>query len=74
MCSILNDFEIGIRQIAWHTASAGEHLIFQKYTRARGSSPETLSLGWLPAVRFIPSERVSGELPPTVDLRSPFFK
>ncbi len=61
------------RPNAWQTASAGEHLIFQKYTRARGSSPETLSLGWLPAVRFIPSERVSGELPPTVDLRSAVF-
>ncbi len=61
------------RPNAWQTASAGEHFIFQKYTRARGSSPETLSLGWLPAVRFIPAERVSGELPPTVDLRSAFF-
>jgi len=26
-------------------------------------------LGWLPAVRFIPQERVSGGLPPTVELR-----
>jgi hypothetical protein len=61
------------RPNARQTASAGEHFIFQICTRVRGSSPETLSLGWLPAVRFIPSERVSGELPPTVDLRSPFF-
>jgi len=30
---------------------------------ARGRLPETLSLGWLPAVRFIPAERVSGSLP-----------
>jgi hypothetical protein len=32
-------------------------------SRARGRLPETLSLGWLPAVRFIPAERVSGNLP-----------
>jgi len=29
--------------------------------------------GWLPAVRFIPTESVSGVQPSTVDLRSPFF-
>jgi len=42
--------------------------LFQLCARARGRPPETLSLGWLPAVRFIPKERVSGELPTTVDL------
>ncbi len=47
--------------------------IIQVCAKAHGRPPDTLSLGWLPAVRFIPAERVSGELPPTVDLRSPFF-
>ena len=29
--------------------------------------PETVSVGWLPAVRFIPPETVSGGLPQSVD-------
>jgi hypothetical protein len=58
---------------AWYTVWAGEHWLFEVRASSRGSSPETLSLGWLPAVRFIPAERVSGELPPTVALRSLFF-
>jgi hypothetical protein len=49
---------------AWQTVSDGEHWLFDLGASARGSPPETLSMGWLPAVRFIPTERVSGELPP----------
>jgi hypothetical protein len=45
----------------------------QGCTNARGRPPETLSLGWLPAVRFIPAERVSGGLPSTVELPSACF-
>ena len=57
----------------WQRISVRGHSLLQVCARVRDRSPETLSLGWLPAVRFIPAERVSGELPPTVDLRSPFF-
>jgi hypothetical protein len=57
------------RPNAWQTVSAAGHWIFQVCGRARGRPPETLSWGWLPAVRFIPQERVSGDLPQTVDLR-----
>jgi hypothetical protein len=53
--------------------SVGGNRLFRIGARARGRSPKTLSLGWLPAVRFIPKERVLGDLPPTVDLRSPLF-
>jgi hypothetical protein len=60
------------RPNTWHTVWTGGHWVLQACTSFRGSSAETLSLGWLPAVRFIPWESVSAELPPTVDLRSTF--
>ncbi len=61
------------RPNTWHPVSASGYVILQACTLVRGSSPDRLSLGWLPAVRFIPWESISGELPPTVGLRSPFF-
>jgi hypothetical protein len=57
------------RPKAWQRISVGGHRLFRICSRSRGRPPETLSLGWLPAVRFIPQERVSGGLPLTVDLR-----
>jgi hypothetical protein len=57
------------RPNAWQRISAGGHPLFRIGARARGRSPKTLSLGWLPAIRFIPAARVLGDLPPTVDLR-----
>jgi hypothetical protein len=57
------------RPNAWQRISAGGHPLFRICARARGRSPKTLSLGWLPAIRFIPAARVLGDLPPTVDLR-----
>jgi len=44
---------------------------FRVRATIEGGTPETLSLGWLPAVRFIPAERVSGVPPSMVDMRSP---
>jgi hypothetical protein len=38
--------------------------LFDVRDSARGSPPDTHSKGWLPAVRVIPTERVSGDLPP----------
>ena len=61
------------RPNAWHSVSAAGHWNFGECARSAGWTPETLSLGWLPSVRFIPTERVSGVQPETVDLQSPFF-
>ena len=39
---------------------------------SHGRMPDTLTLGWLCAVRFIRKVSVSGVLPQSVELRSPF--
>jgi len=61
------------RPNTWQSVSTGGHCISQECAGSAGWTPETLSLGWLPAVRFIPAERVSGVQPEAVDLPSPFF-
>jgi len=61
------------RPNAWQTVSVGEHRLFQVCPKVPGRPPDTLSLGWLPAVRFIPAKRVSGGLPQAVALHSPCF-
>jgi len=61
------------RPNTWQKVGAGGFWIFWVCARVRGRPPDTLSLGWLPAVRFIPAERLSGGLPQAVDLRSLFF-